>query len=59
MLNFGTTKLDQILTIRQSSGNRNGLGYTSIANIVATTFKTMFVKVVATTKNSLVFGKNS
>ena len=34
MLNFGTTKLDQILTMGQSS--KHGLGYTRNTNIVAT-----------------------
>ena len=52
MLNSGSTKLDQILTMRQSS--KNGLWYTGTTNIIATTPKTVFVKagvasVVATT----------
>ena len=48
MLNFGTTKLDQILIMGQSSGNRNLLGYTSVVNVVTTTSKTVFVKVAPT-----------
>ena len=44
MLNSTTTKLDQILNMKQSMSNQNGLGYTAIAEPVATTFKTVFVK---------------
>ena len=58
MLNFGTTKLDQILNMRQSISNRNGLGYTTVANSVATTSKTMFVKASLTPTNHPVSGKN-
>ena len=42
MLNSGTTKLDQILTMRQSS--KHGLGYIETTNIVAIIPKTVFVK---------------
>ena len=49
MLNSGTIKLNQILTIRQSNGNQNGLGYTGVVNAVATISKTMFVKSTPTT----------
>ena len=59
MLNSSTIKLDQILTMGQSSSNRNGLGYTSVANTVATTFKIVYVKAALITKKSLIFGKNS
>ena len=41
MLNFDTTKLDQILTMGQS--NKHGLCYTRLTNSVATTPKTVFV----------------
>ena len=43
MLNSDTTKLDQILTMGQSSKTR--LGYIGITNNEATTPKTVFVKV--------------
>ena len=42
ILNFGSTKLDQILNMGQSS--KNGLGYTSVTSFVATTSKIVFVK---------------
>ena len=32
MLNFGTTKLDQILSIGQSMSNWSGLGYSTVAD---------------------------
>ena len=59
MLNSGTTKLDQILNMRQSMSNRNGLGYTAIADSVATMSKTMFVKATPTTVNPYVSGENA
>ena len=56
MLNFGTTKLDQILTIGQSS--KNGLGYIGVTSDVATSSNTVFVKAAPTPANHLVTGKN-
>ena len=50
-------KLDQILTIGQSS--KNGLDYTGVASIVATTSKIVFVKAIAKIENTLISGKNS
>ena len=59
MLNSDITKLDQILTMRQSSKNR--LGYTGIINTIKTTPKTIFVKanVISdvTTTSKIVFVK--
>ena len=56
MLNSGTIKLDQILTMGQSS--KHGLGYTKTTNTVATTPKIVFVKAdvtsdVATTSKTM------
>ena len=59
MLNSGTTKLDQILNMRQSMNNKNVIGYSGVVNLVAITSNTVFVKTVAKTKNIPVFGKNS
>ena len=38
--------------------NQNGLGYTTIADSVAMTSKTVFVKAAPTPANHLVTGKN-
>ena len=57
MLNSGTLNLEQILNMRQSVCNQNGLGYTGVTNDVATTFKTVFVKAAATTQNHSGSGK--
>ena len=46
MLSSGTTKLDQILTMGQSS--KHGLGNTETTNTVATTPKIVFVKASVT-----------
>ena len=45
------------MTIGQSSGNHHGLGYTSVGNTIATSSKTMFVKVAPPIVFSLVSGK--
>ena len=58
MLNFDTTKLDQILNMGQSMSNQNRLGYTAIADSVATTSKIVFVKATPTITNQLVSSKN-
>ena len=55
--NFETTKLDHLLTIGQSSGKRNGLGYTNVENTIGTFSKAMFVKSAPPTKVSSVFDK--
>ena len=56
MLNSGSTKLDQILTMGQFS--KHGLRYNGTTNTVATASKTMFVKAdvtsdVATTSKTM------
>ena len=60
MLNSTTTKLDQIMTMGQSS--KNGLGYIGITNTIATMPKTVFVKASVTndvaTTSKIVFVKN-
>ena len=53
MLNSGITKLDQILTMRQS--NKHGLGYTETTNTVATTPKTVNVKAGVTSDVAITF----
>ena len=58
ILNFGSTKLDQILNMGQSMSNQNGLSYTIIADFVTTMSKTVFVKDAPTPANHLVTGKN-
>ena len=50
-------KLDQILTMGQSSKNR--LGYTAIKSTVAIMPKTVFMKVSAKIENTLISYKNS
>ena len=74
MLNSGTTKLDHILSMRQTS--KQGLKFTETTNITTTRPKTMFVKAsvtnnvtttskivfattVAKTVNTHFFGNNS
>ena len=52
LLNFGTTKLDHLLTFGQSNGNRHGLGYTEVGNNIITAFKIVFVKVAQPTEVS-------
>ena len=52
MLNFGTEKLDHILTMEQSIIDRNGKRYTDISNNIATFSKTVFVKIAHTIKVS-------
>ena len=55
MLNFGTTKLNQILIMGQS--NKNGPEYIGVTSVVATTSKTVFVKVAPTPSNHYVSGR--
>ena len=57
MLNSGTTKLDQILNIGQSTKIWIGLGYRTVTNSVATEHKTVFVKATSTTVVQPVSGK--
>ena len=63
MLNSGSTKLDHILTMGQSS--KHGLGYTETKNTITTTPKTVFVKADVTDNVATTFkivyssGKNS
>ena len=58
-MNFGTTQLEQILSMGQFRNNRNGLGYTNVADSVATTSKTVFVKTAPTLANHHVSSKIS
>ena len=39
--------------------NKNVIGYSGVVNLVAITSNTVFVKTVAKTENTPVFGKNS
>ena len=57
MLNSGTTNLDQILNIGQSPKIRNGLGYSTVTNSVATEQKTSFIKAASTAAVQSVSGK--
>ena len=52
MLNTGTQKLDDILTMGQPTIDRNGIGYTDVSNNIATFSKTVFVKIAHTIKVS-------
>ena len=58
MLNSGTTNLDQILNIGQSPKIRNGLGFSTVTDSVATEQKIIFVKAASTTAGPPVSGKN-
>ena len=57
MLNSGTQNLNQILSMRRSVNNRNGLGYTDVTRDVAMTSKTIFFLAVATSPKPFVSGK--
>ena len=48
ILNSGTIQLDQILSMGQFVSNRSGLGYTAVADFVATEQKIIFVKATPT-----------
>ena len=57
MLNFGTTKLDQILNIGQSTNIRNSLGYNTVTDSVTIEQKIVFVKTTSITVVQPVFCK--
>ena len=55
MLNSGITKLDQILNMGQSMNNMNRIGYSGVADSIATMSNTLFVKAASTTAKQPIF----